>query len=129
MAQVVVYGLRQHLARHKVALSEIIHGALVEVLGLPAEKKFQRFISMDAEDFLFPTDRTPAYTIIEISMFEGRSEEKVKSLIIQIMKASESGLNLNPNDVEITVFQSPRYCWGIRGKTGDELTLGYKVNV
>jgi hypothetical protein len=88
-----------------------------------------RFIPMDPDDFLFPPDRTPAYTIVEISMFEGRSEEATKSLIREIMKESQSRLKMHPNDLEITVFQSPKYCWGIRGKTGDELALGYKVNV
>lgn len=129
MAQVKVYGLKQNLARNKAVLSEIIHASLVKVLGLPPEKKFQRFLPMDPEDFLFPADRTPAYTIIEMSMFEGRSEEKLKDLIKDIMKESESRLKLHPNDLEITVFQSPKHCWGIRGKTGDELALGYKVDV
>jgi hypothetical protein len=129
MAQVKVYGLKENLAKSKVVLSEIIHGSLVKVLGLPAEKKFQRFIQMDSEDFIFPSDRTSAYTIVEISMFEGRSEEKTKSLIQDIMKESEGRLKIHPNDLEITVFQSPKYCWGIRGKTGDELPLSYKVNV
>jgi hypothetical protein len=45
------------------------------------------------------------------------------------MKRAESRLHLHPNDLEITVFQSPKHCWGIRGKTGDELDLGYKVDV
>ena len=129
MAQVKIYGLKQSLAKNKATLSEIIHGILVKKLGLPAEKRFQRFIPMDSEDFVFPSDRTSAYTIVEISMFEGRSEEKVKSLILEILKQSENLLKLHPNDLEITVFQTPKYCWGIRGKTGDELELGYKVSV
>ena len=129
MAQVKVYGLKQNLERNRAAFSEIIHGNLVKVLGLPAEKKFQRFIRLDPEDFLFPGDRSPAYTIVEISMFEGRAAETVKGLIQEIMKEAQARLDLHPNDLEITVFQSPKHCWGIRGKTGDELALGYQVNV
>ncbi|APF21976.1 putative transglutaminase-like protein [Clostridium butyricum] len=34
-----------------------------------------------------------------------------------------------PNDVEITIFETPNYNWGIRGVPGDELGLNYKVNV
>lgn len=129
MAQVTIFGLRESLAKNRAALSEIIHAALVRELGLPPDKKFQRFIPMEAGDFVFPADRTAAYTIVEISMFEGRSEEKIKGLIKAIMRESEGRLGMHPNDIEVTVFQTPKHCWGIRGKTGDELSLGYRIDV
>lgn len=129
MAQVTIFGLRESLERNRAVLSEIIHEALVKELGLPQDKKFQRFIPMEAGDFIFPADRTAAYTIIEISMFEGRSEERIKGLIKAMMRESAGRLGMHPNDVEITVFQTPKHCWGIRGKTGDELSLGYSINV
>ena len=129
MAQVKVYGLRETLAGTRSDWSRIIHTALVETLGLPTEKRFQRFIGLDAEDFLFPADRTYAYTIIEISMFEGRSPETIKALLKRIMADAQTSLNIGANDIEITVTQSPKHCWGIRGKTGDELALAYKVDV
>lgn len=129
MAQIKVYGLRQTLEKIKASLSEIIHESLVGELGLPAEKKFQRFFPMEPQDFIYPADRTASYTIIEVSMFEGRSEEKIKGLIKRIMSETENRLKIHPNDLEITVFQTPKYSWGIRGKTGDELALNYKVNV
>lgn len=117
------------MAKNRAALSDIIHDALVGELGLPPEKKFQRFIPMEAGDFVFPADRTAAYTIVEISMFEGRSEERIKALIKAIMRAWEGSLGMHPNDMEVTVFQTPKYSWGIRGKTGDELSLGYRIDV
>jgi hypothetical protein len=129
MAQVKVYAARAHLAENRASISDIIHSALVGELGLPKDKRFQRFIPMDAEDFLFPSDRSSKYTIIEISMFEGRSEERIKALLKRIMAEMEGRLGMHANDTEITVFQSPKHCWGIRGKTGDELALNYKVDV
>lgn len=129
MAQVKVYGLRETLAGTRSDWSRIIHAALVETLGLPAEKRFQRFIGLDAADFLYPADRTYAYTIIEISMFAGRSPETIKTLLKRIMADAQTSLNIGANDIEITVTESPKHCWGIRGKTGDELALAYKVDV
>jgi hypothetical protein len=32
-------------------------------------------------------------------------------------------------DVEITITETPKYNWGIRGMIGDELKLNYKVEV
>jgi len=129
MAQVKIFGLREFLENIKHKISEIIHTSLVSELKIPVEKKFQRFIPLEKNDFIFPSDRTENYIIIEISLFEGREKETIKSLIKNMILKLTNGLNLSPNDIEITVFQTPKYCWGIRGSSGDELTLSYPVNV
>jgi hypothetical protein len=129
MAQVKIYGLRETLAGTRTEWSRIIHAALVDTLGLPADKRFQRFIGLEAPDFIYPADRTRAYTIIEIFLFAGRSPESIKALLRRIMADAQASLNIGANDVEITVSESPRHCWGIRGKIGDELELAYKVDV
>jgi phenylpyruvate tautomerase PptA (4-oxalocrotonate tautomerase family) len=36
---------------------------------------------------------------------------------------------ISPQDIEITIFETPRENWGIRGLPGDELALGYEVQV
>jgi Tautomerase enzyme len=129
MAQVKVYGLRSALYPTRDRWSALIHAALVETLAFPAEKKFQRFIPLEAEDFLYPADRSPAYTLIEISMFAGRSPQAIKALLKKIMADAQASLGLSANDIEITVTETPRHCWGIRGKTGDELALAYTIDV
>jgi len=129
MAQVKVYGLRTALSANRDRWSALIHAALVDTLALPPEKKFQRFLPLEPEDFLYPADRSPDYTIIEISMFAGRSQEAVKALVKRIMADAQASLGLSAPDIEITVTETPRHCWGIRGKTGDELALAYKVDV
>jgi phenylpyruvate tautomerase PptA (4-oxalocrotonate tautomerase family) len=128
MAQVKVYGERGHLREVRDRLSEIVHGVNRRVLGLPAEKRFHRFIALDEEDLLCPADRSAAYTIIEISMFEGRAPETKKALLYALMHDISRGLGLPVQDIEITIFETPRANWGIRGKTGDELSLNYKVD-
>ena len=85
------------------------------------------FIALEEEEFFFPPDRSEHYTIIEISMFEGRSEETKKDLIRTIFRQFEVDLGLSPQDVEITIHETPKANWGIRGKPGDELTLTYQV--
>lgn len=128
LAQVKIFGIKENLNEYRGAISELVHFSLVSVLGLPQEKIFQRFFPMEDADFIYPKDRSSKYTIIEISMFQGRSEQKIKEALKTIMQEMEIQLGLNQNDIEITVFQTPKYCWGIRGKTGDELVLDYKVD-
>lgn len=129
MAQVVVYGRRESLDQHRAALSEAIHAAIMAALEYPPEKKFQRFIAMDEVDFLYPADRGVDYTIIEISMFEGRTDAAKRALIAELFARVEAQAGISPHSVEITITQTPRANWGIRGKNAADLTLNYRVEV
>ncbi|MCG8597285.1 MAG: tautomerase family protein, partial [Kiloniellales bacterium] len=84
---------------------------------------------LEAEDFLYPPDRSPAYLILEISLFEGRAPETKKALLKALMAEVSEGLGIAVEDGEITIFETPKANWGIRGQTGDELILAYKVEV
>jgi phenylpyruvate tautomerase PptA (4-oxalocrotonate tautomerase family) len=129
MAQVKIYGLRERLDPDKPRLSDLIHSCLVDALGLPPEKRFHRFFPLEAEDFVYPSDRSDRYLILEISMFEGRSTEAKNRLYRLLYARIGEALSLAPEDLEITLFETPKENWGIRGKPGDELSLGYKVDV
>jgi phenylpyruvate tautomerase PptA (4-oxalocrotonate tautomerase family) len=129
MAQVKVYGLRSSLATIKSELSDAIHESLMEAFELPREKRFQRFFALGSDEFVFPADRSDSYTIVEISVFEGRSAEAKKRLITALFSRVQARTKLSPQDLEITIVETPRANWGIRGKPGDELALDYKVNV
>ena len=129
MAQIKVYGLKKHLSQTKALLSDTIHACAVEALALPPDKRFHRFFLLDPDDFYYPADRTEKYTIIEISMFEGRSLAAKKRLITLLFDRLSRDVRIAVQDVEITIFETPRHNWGIRGQPGDELGLSYKVDV
>jgi phenylpyruvate tautomerase PptA (4-oxalocrotonate tautomerase family) len=129
MAQIKIFGLKSSLAKHAEALSFAIHGAVMEALAYPVDKRFHRFIALDKDAFFYPDDRSENYTIIEIAMFEGRSIDAKKLLIKLIFENIDREVGIGPADVEITISETPRHNWGIRGKPGDELSLDYKVDV
>ena len=127
MAQIIIYSRRRNLAGRKQAISDTLHACVTAALGLPVDKRFHRFIELEDENFIHPSDRGAQYTIIEISLFEGRSKGTKKELIRAIFRRFEDELKIASQDVEITLHESPRENWGIRGKPGDELALNYKV--
>jgi hypothetical protein len=129
MAQVTIYGLRRSLENARAVISQAIHFAVMEALEYPPEKKFHRFILFDPEDFIYPQDRSEHYTIIEISIFEGRSVEAKKLLVRLLYERIPRLSGISTQDIEITIFETPRHCWGIRGMPGDEIGLNYKVEV
>lgn len=127
---IVIYGIREHLIPVKAQLSEVIHGCMQSVLGMPEDKRAHRFIPLDAEDFYYPGGRSPAYTVIEINMMQGRTAATQKALIKELFKRIEADVGIAPVDVEITLKEPPPHCWGFRGMTGDEARdLTYSVKV
>jgi len=127
---IVVYGIKANLNPIKARLSDIIHKSMQSVLGMPEDKRVHRFIPMDKSDFYYPGDRSDNYTVIEINMMEGRQIETKKALIKSLFSEIELALDISPVDIEITIKEQPKHCWGFRGITGDEVNdLKYSVNV
>lgn len=127
---IVIYGIDENLNPIKAKLSDILHGCMQSVLGMPEDKRAHRFVPLECENFYYPGGRSDAYTVIEINMMAGRSQETQKALIKAIFRELESKLLLSPIDVEITIKEQQPYQWGFRGMTGDEAKdLSYKVNV
>ncbi len=128
MAQIKIYALRTVLENRRNTVSDAIHRAVVESLEYPMDKRFHRFFPLEAEDFVFPSDRSDHYLILEITMFEGRSVEAKKKLVRTLFERLEP-LGFSGQDVEITILESPKHNWGIRGVPADELALSYRVEV
>jgi 4-oxalocrotonate tautomerase family enzyme len=129
MAQIKVYGLDSHLNPIKEQLSDVIHGCVVEALLFPEDKRFHRFFPMREEDMFYPTNRSRAYTIIEVMMIEGRTKETKKKLIALLFEHIRKELGIQAVDIEILIQEAPAYHFGFRGMTGDEMLLDYKVEV
>jgi phenylpyruvate tautomerase PptA (4-oxalocrotonate tautomerase family) len=129
MAQIKIYGLAAQLNPIKRELSDVIHSCVMDALAFPEGKRAHRFFPLDESDFFYPTGRTERYTIIEISLFEGRAVDSKKRLIRLLFERAEAALGIAPSDLEITLTETPRHNWGFRGLPGDEIGLDYKVEV
>jgi hypothetical protein len=127
MAQVKIYGLRTYLDPIKHHLSDII-SCVVDALQYPTDKRAHRFFLLDATDLFYPDGRTNRYTIVEFSMFEGRSVDAKKQLI-KLMFERVQLLGITTQDLEMTIFETPKANWGFRGLPGDEHQLNYKIEV
>ncbi|GIH77304.1 tautomerase family protein [Planobispora longispora] len=128
MTQIKFYGRRDVWAPLRRELSDVVHGCLAEVWKLPQDKRFHRFLLLDADDLLCP-QRSERYLIVEIVCFEGRSEEAKRDLIRTLFDRTGQALGLAPEDLEIVILEAPKVNWGIRGVPGDELALTYPVTL
>jgi phenylpyruvate tautomerase PptA (4-oxalocrotonate tautomerase family) len=127
---IVIYGIKEKLNPIKATLSDVIHGCMQSVLGMPEDKRAHRFVPLERDNFYYPGGRSDAYTVIEINLMAGRKPETQKALIKALFREIESRLSLAPVDVEITIKEQAPYQWGFRGMTGDEANdLNYRVKV
>lgn len=114
---------------YKKALMDGVHSALVEALKIPDYDRNQRLYELDAENFEY-IDTRDCNTIIEITMFEGRTRAAKVDLYSAICRNLESNPGIPANDIIIVLNEIPLNNWGIRGgKPADEVDLGFAVKV
>jgi phenylpyruvate tautomerase PptA (4-oxalocrotonate tautomerase family) len=127
MVQVKIYGNRRVWAERRAEVSDALHAALVGAWQIPEDKRFHRFLLLEDGDLVAP--RSDDYLMIEIVAFAGRSREAKRELIRRVYDDVAPALGVAADDVELVVIESPAESWGIRGRSGDELALGYRVDV
>lgn len=115
---------------HKKAILDGVHDALVEAIKIPDYDKFQRIYELDEANFECPETKTDNVTLIEITMFKGRSLKAKKALY----KAINDNLAQNPgidgNDITIVLYEPPLENWGVRGgKPASEVDLEFEIKV
>ncbi|WP_277213191.1 tautomerase family protein [Isoptericola croceus] len=127
MAQVKIYGNRSVWGERRTEVSDAVHAAVVASWQLPEDKRFHRFVLLDDGDLVAP--RSPAYLVVEILCFTGRTVAAKKALVRAMYDDVAPALGLDADDLEIVIVESPRENWGIRGRSADELALNYRVEV
>jgi hypothetical protein len=78
MAKIKIYGLNTPLSKYAGQLSIVIDDAVMETLSFPLENKCYRFVRLKRSKSIHPDDWNEKYTLIEISMSEGRTVDTKK---------------------------------------------------
>jgi len=113
----------------KRVLLDAVHTALVDAFEIPEGDRNQRLLEVEPDNFEFPEGKTKDYTIIEMTVFPGRSVEAKRKLYQNIVENLQK-LNIQPNDVLIVLKEPPLENWGIRGGyPANEVNLGFKLGV
>ena len=129
MAQVKIFGMASRLKKLRAELSDAIHDCVVEALHFPPDKRTHRFFPMEKDDLFYPAGRTEAYTILEITMIQGRTMNTKKHLVKLLYERIKQKTGIDYQDLEICILESPAGNWGFRGQHGDEIKLDYKIEV
>ncbi|HSO61564.1 MAG TPA: tautomerase family protein [Desulfobacterales bacterium] len=116
-------------ASEVAALIESVYQAQREALKVPEGDRQIRYIEHKPEHFAVPPGKTENYTLVEITLFPGRSLDAKRILYRSIVRRfGEFGIA--PTDIFIILNEPPLDNWGIRGGVpASEVDIGFKLNV
>ena len=111
------------------AVIEAVQSALREALRLPEWDRTLRLIEHAPDHFAVPPGRGPRYTLVEVTMFAGRSMAAKRALYQAIVR-NLGTLGVPAADIKITLIEVPPENWGIRGgQPASEVDLGFEIEV
>ncbi len=114
---------------HVQAMMDAVYQAQREALQLPESDRQIRFIQHRPEHFHIPPGKTENYTLIEISLFAGRSIEAKRALYRAVVHKL-GVVGIAPEDIFIVLHEVPLENWGIRGGTpASDVDLGFRVDI
>jgi phenylpyruvate tautomerase PptA (4-oxalocrotonate tautomerase family) len=113
----------------KAGLLDAIHAAAVEALRIPEDDRTQILTEHPAGAFEIPPGRGDRFTLVEITMFAGRSLD-AKRRLYRAVVTNLGRLGIPASDVLIVLHDVPLENWGVRGGTpASDVDLGFEVGV
>lgn len=103
-------------ASYKKTLLDAVHDALAAAIGIPDWDRFQRLYELEPECFERAPEKTDHFTMIEITMFPGRTKAQKARIFEEITKELYTRLGINNGDVFIVIQEPPNENWGLAGK-------------
>jgi hypothetical protein len=108
---------------------EAVQSALREALKIPEGDRTLRLIGHPASHFAVPPGRSEKFTLVEVTMFSGRSMSAKRTLYQAIVRHL-AALGVQALDIKVTLIETPPENWGLRGgMPASEIDLGFKIDV
>lgn len=93
-------------------LLESVYEAQIEAFNVPKTDRQIRYLELKPEHFLIPPDRTENFTVVEIQLFPGRTNEAKQKLYKSIVERF-ARIGIDPSDVFIGLQESARENWSL----------------
>jgi phenylpyruvate tautomerase PptA (4-oxalocrotonate tautomerase family) len=105
-------------ALYRRAISDAVHRALVEVIGIPNDDHFHVIDEYDADNFIYHPSfldiaRTDDLVIINIVLRGGRSRELRVRLHARIAALLEQDPGIRPQDVFVYLIENDYADWSV----------------
>jgi len=105
---------------YKKEMLDAVHTALVNAIQIEDWDRFQRLYEIDDGLYERSESKTDRFTMIEITMFPGRTKEQKARIYEEIVKELYGRLGIQETDVFIVINEPPNENWGLEGKQRQE---------
>lgn len=119
---------RGWIGERRLAVIEAVQRALQHSLKIPDDDRCISLAEHDADAMIVPPGKGPAYSVIEIKLFSGRSIE-AKRRLYAAMTDELSALGVPKHDIKIILVEIDPVNWGLRGLPASDIDLGFKIDV
>ncbi len=109
-------------------ISDDIHEALVESFKIPQDDYNHRVIKMDSSGFIHSQRKTDRCIFVNIFIFPGRSKEAKRKLYKGIFERLIRR-GVQESDLIVVLNEPSLENWGLNGRLGDEVDIGFDLNV
>jgi phenylpyruvate tautomerase PptA (4-oxalocrotonate tautomerase family) len=115
---------------YKKKLLDSIHSALVESFMIPESDRMQRLYEIDKGNLEISQGRSNKFTLIELTVFKGRSIDAKRKLYKAIVRNLYGSLAIDGSDILIVINEQPLENWGLNGgQAAVDIDLGFKIDV
>lgn len=129
MPHAALHRLRDAEPADRQGLLRAINDAMIESLKVPEDTHPVRLCEYDRDAFLIPQGASDAFTLIDITIYPGRSLETRRALYQAVVRAL-APFGIAGLDVRIVLYEVPLENWGLRGGTpASEIDLGFEIEI
>ena len=131
MALARIEVLEGRTSGEKKSLMEAVRAALSEALQAPRDDPTVRLAEYPRQQFLlpYPDRHSDRYTLVEVTMFAGRSLDTKRRLYDAIVQRLDT-LGAPSDDVLIVLHEPPMENWAVYGGIpASEVDVGFKVDI
>lgn len=105
-----------------------VHGALVEVLRVPTDDPTVWLSEEPAACLHQPNRHGPGTTVVQVTMFAGRSLE-TKHRLHRELAARLEAAGVPRDDVVAVLVEAPTESWSTGGRPADQTELGFRIDI
>lgn len=126
---IVTIDVTRSRSPHEIeAIINAVYQSQLLAFKLPEDDKQIRYVEHPRHCFPIPPGKTENYTVIEFSIFPGRSVDAKRRLYAELA-ARLGALGIQPADMIVVLHEPSLDNWGVRGKPASEVDLGINLNV
>jgi phenylpyruvate tautomerase PptA (4-oxalocrotonate tautomerase family) len=104
---------------------DAVRDAVVTALQVPGDDPTVTITEIDPDNIVMPGGMGDSFTLVEITMFAGRSIETKRDLYRGLWEALTS-IGIPRSDILIALVESPTENWGVDGgRPASEVDLGF----